>query len=55
MHCLKCRRVSETKNIATATSKNGRLVRRGECVACEKLRLNSSKDMLPVETFLIPW
>ena len=46
MYCLKCRRVTETENIATATSKNGSLMRRGQCVPCGKLRLNSSKEML---------
>ena len=29
MYCLKCRRVTETENIATATSRNGRLMRLG--------------------------
>ena len=32
MYCLKCRRVTETENIATATSRNGRLMRRGQCI-----------------------
>ena len=36
MYCLKCRRVTETENITTATSKNGRLMRRGQCVTCAK-------------------
>ena len=27
MYCLKCRRVTETENITTTTSKNGRLIR----------------------------
>ena len=49
MYCLKCRLVTETENIATATSKNGRLTRLGQCITCRKLRLNSSKEMLPVE------
>ena len=49
MYCLKCRRVTETENITTATSKNGRLVRRGQCITCGKLRHNSSKEMLLVE------
>ena len=53
MYCLKCRRVTETENITTSTSKNGRLMRRGQYA--EKLRLNSSKVMLPVEVFLILW
>ena len=36
MYCLKCRFVTETKNIATVTSKNDRLMRRGQCVTCGK-------------------
>ena len=55
MYCSKCRCVTETKNITTATSKNDRLMRRGQCIAYGKLRLNSSKEMLPVEAFLIVW
>ena len=55
MYCLKCRRVTETENITTATTKNGRLMRRGKWVTCGKLRLNSSKEMLPVKAFLILW
>ena len=56
MYCLKCQRVTETENITTATSKNGRLMRRSQCVTCgKKLRLNSSKEMPPVEVFLILW
>ena len=38
MCCLKCRRVTETDNITTATSKNGRLMRRGQCITCEKTK-----------------
>ena len=34
MYCLECRCVTETKNIATATSKNSSLMRRGQCVTC---------------------
>ena len=36
MYCLKCRRVTETENIATAMSRNGRLMRRGQCIKCRK-------------------
>ena len=32
MYYLKCRRVTETENITTAKSKNGRLMRRGRCI-----------------------
>ena len=53
MYCVKCRRVTKTENITIATSKNGRLMRRGQCITCGKLRLNSSKVMPPVEAFLI--
>ena len=36
MYCLKCRRVTETENITTAMSKNGRIMRRGQCITCGK-------------------
>ena len=55
MYCLKCRRVTETENITTATSKNGRLMGVVNTSYAGKLRLNSSKAMLPVEVFLILW
>ena len=38
MYCLKCRRVIETENITTATSKNGRLMRHGQCMTCAKTK-----------------
>ena len=38
MYCLKYRRVTETANITTATSKNGRLMRRGQCITCRKTK-----------------
>ena len=52
MYCLKCRRVTETENIATATSRNGRLMRRGQCITCEKLRLNINKKGVAGGSFL---
>ena len=51
MYCLKCRRKSETENITTAVSKNSRLMRRGQCVAWEKLRLNLLKKELLGKVF----
>ena len=36
MYYLKCRRVAETENITTAMSKNGRIMRRGQCITCGK-------------------
>ena len=38
MYCLKCRRVTETENVTIAISKNGRLMRRGQCVTCGKTK-----------------
>ena len=38
MNCLKCRRVTETENITTAMSKNGRLMRRGQCITCGRTK-----------------
>ena len=55
MYCLTCLRVTETENITTDTSKNGRLMTRSQCITCGKLRHNSSKEMLLVEVFLILW
>ena len=62
MYCLKCRRVKETENITTATSKNGRLMRRSQCVTCGKTKtqfikryatggsfLNTLVNKLPIE------
>ena len=43
MYCLKCGRVTETENMTTATSKNGRLTRRGQCITCEKTKTQFSK------------
>ena len=65
MYCSKCRRVTETENIANAMSKNGRLMRRGKCVKCGKTKcqfvkkgtaggsfLNSLVNKLPFEMHL---
>ena len=65
MYCLKCRCVTETTNIATATSKNGRLMRRDQCITCGKTKnqfikidatsgsfLNSLVNKLPFEMHL---
>ena len=65
MYCLKCRRVTETENIATATTRSGRLMRRGKCITCEKTKtqfiesdatgvsfLNTLVNKLPFEMHL---
>ena len=65
MYCLKCRRVTETENIATTTSNNGRPMRCGQCVTCGKTKtqfissdatggsfLNNLVNKLPFEMHL---
>ena len=51
MYCLKCRRVTETQNITTATSKNSRLMRRGQCVTCGKTKSQFVKKEVVGEAF----
>ena len=53
MCCLWCRRVTETENITTATSKNGRVMKRDQCITCGKTKLNLLKKELLVEVFLM--
>ena len=43
MYCVKCRHVTETENIAMATSKNGRLMRRGQCTIGGKIKTQFNK------------
>ena len=65
MYCLKCRHVPETENITTATSKNSRLMMRGQCFTCGKTKtqfikrdatggsfLNNLMNKLPLEMHL---
>ena len=52
MYCLKFRRVTETENITTVTSKNGRLIGRGQCVTCGKITCKFVKKEVAVGTFL---
>ena len=52
MYCSKCRCVTETENITTATSKNGRLLRRGLCVTCGKTETQFIKRDAAVGSFL---
>ena len=52
MYCLKCRRVKETENITTATSKNGRLMRRGQYITCEKIKTQFIKRDVTGGSFL---
>ena len=52
MYCLKCRRVTETENITTAASKNGRLMRRGQCITCVKTKTQFIKNGAAGGSFL---
>ena len=52
MHCVKCRRVTETDYITTATSKNGRLMRRGQCITCGITKTPFVKRETACESFL---
>ena len=52
MYCLKFRRVTETENIAIATSKNGRLMKRGQCITCEKTKTQFVKRVAAGGSFL---
>ena len=52
MYCLKWRRVPKTENITTATSINGRLMRRGKCLTCGKAKTQFIKRDASGESFL---
>ena len=52
MYCLKCRRVTETENITSVTSKNGRLMRRGQCITCGKIKTQFVKRGAASGSFL---
>ena len=52
MYCLKCRRVTETENITTATSKNCKLMRHGQCITCGKIKTQFVKKGAARGSFL---
>ena len=52
MYCLKCRRITETENVTTATSENGRLMRRGQYRTCGKTRTQFVKKGAAGRSFL---
>ena len=35
MHCMKCKKKTETKNYHEETSKNGKWMGKGNCTKCE--------------------
>ena len=38
MYCVKCRKHTETDNVQTVTTKNGRSMQRGVCTVCGKTK-----------------
>ena len=52
MYFLKCRRVTETENITTATSRNSRLLRRDQCTTCGKTQNQFIKNDATGGSFL---
>ena len=52
MYCLKCRRVTETENITTATSINGSLMRRGQFITCGQTKTQFVKKGVACGSFL---
>ena len=51
MYCLKYRRVTEIE-ITSVTPKNGRLMRRAECVTCGKIKCKFAKKEVGSGSFL---
>ena len=54
-YCVKCRRVTETESITIATSKNGRLITRGQCITCGKTKTQFVKKGAAGGSFLNTW
>ena len=52
MYCLKCRRVTETENIATASLKNVRLMRCDQCITSGKTKTQFIKSDATGGSFL---
>ena len=52
MYCLNCRHVTETGNSTNASSKNGRLMRRGQYVTCRKTKTQFVKRVAAAGSFL---
>ena len=55
MYCVKCRRVTETEYITISTFKNGRLMRRGQCITCAKTMTQFIKSDAIGGSLLILW
>ena len=44
MYCVKCRKHTDTINVAKFTAKNGRLMQRGTCSVCGKAKTGFIKS-----------
>ena len=44
MYCVKCKRHTETENVQPFTSRNGRLMQRGICAVCGKVKTQFIKS-----------
>ena len=52
MYCLKSQRVTDTENITIATSKNVKLMRRGQNITCGKTKIQFVKKGAAGGSFL---
>jgi hypothetical protein len=62
MYCVKCKQITDTADTQTVTVKNGRMMKRGKCAVCGKIKtqfvknggsiLNSVINKLPFELHL---
>ena len=52
MYRVKCRRMTETKNVTTFTSKNKKLMKRGQCVICVRIKTQFTKSDATGGSFL---
>jgi hypothetical protein len=43
-YCVKCRKVTATRNIQLTLTKNGRLLKRGKCMVCYNIKTQFTKN-----------
>ena len=46
MYCVKCKTKTESEDVQTVTSKNGRPMARGRCVVCGKIKTQFVKGLV---------
>ena len=52
MYCVKCQRMTETRNVTTFTSKNKRLVKGRQCVIFGRIKIKFIKSNVTGGSFL---